>query len=87
MSATTTPEARDILDRAMKLSNAERETIAIELLDSLDGPPDDPDEVKKSWREEIAKRIEDIKTGRVQTIDAHEALDRVEQKLREKSGQ
>jgi putative addiction module component (TIGR02574 family) len=89
MSASTTPEmqeARELIDRALKLSPLARETIALELFDSLEGPPDDPDEVKKEWKDEIARRIGDLKSGRVVGIDADEALAAMRQRLREKYG-
>jgi putative addiction module component (TIGR02574 family) len=60
-----------------------REDIAIELLESVHHPPEDPAEVKKAWQEEIARRIEDIKAGRVQLLDADEVV----RQLREEFGE
>ena len=37
------------------------------------GPTEPADEVASAWRDEIARRIADVDSGRVQTIPAEEA--------------
>ena len=64
------PELRDEL---MKLSADERLELANELLDSV------PDEVvdplwQSEWADEIKRRIEDIRAGRVEGIDAEQVF-------------
>ncbi len=60
---------RDVLHQALDLSLKQRARIAQELIHSLDeGPPDDPEEVSKSWGKEIARRLDEIKSGRVKTV-------------------
>lgn len=89
MSTSLSPEmqaARELIDRALKMSPLAREAIALELFDSLEGPPDDPVEVRKEWKDEIARRIDDLKSGRVVGIDADEALAAMRQRIREKYG-
>lgn len=89
MSTPLTPEqerARAIIAQAMALPAELREDIAFELLNSVEPPPDDPEEVRKAWREEIARRVEDIEAGRVELVDAKQALAEARQRLRERYG-
>ncbi len=53
--------AVDILNRAKRLSPAERADIAAELLASLDGEPDK--DVEAAWTAEIQRRVERIRSG------------------------
>jgi putative addiction module component (TIGR02574 family) len=73
MSATTTPEARELIDRALKLSEAERETIALRLLESIDAPPNSF-ESKEALRAELQRRIEAIERGEMKTYTLEEAM-------------
>jgi len=84
-ASVETPEVRELLARAMRLSPAQRESIAFELLDSLE-PAQDSDEVKKAWRAELARRIRDIEEGKVDLLDAKESIARLRLHLREKFG-
>jgi hypothetical protein len=82
-----TPETEltsDLIERVRKLSPAAREELIILLIDEQLGPADDPELARKEWREDIARRIEDIKAGRVQLLDADEALARLEERLRQR---
>jgi len=79
-------EARELIDRAMQMSPIARESIAFELLDSLHGPPEDPEEVRQAWQAETARRVEEIETGRVRLLGAKESLARIEQELQERRG-
>ena len=73
MSVTTTPAVREIIDRALQLSPADREQIANELLGSV-YPPDDPEEVKKAWRAERQRRIDAIDNGTRKTYSLAETM-------------
>ena len=78
------------------LSRESKEQLVILLQEDLDGgpfigdlpeqPADDPAAVKSAWKEELARRIEDVRSGRVQAIDGYESLARIQKKLREKYG-
>jgi putative addiction module component (TIGR02574 family) len=52
----------------LTLLPAERAQIASALLSSLDDPADDQAEVPTSWTAEFRARIDDVRSGRVQTI-------------------
>ena len=61
--------SRDVLSQALTLPLKQRARIAHELLVSLDEePPDDPNEVAKAWDDEIARRVADLRTGRVKAV-------------------
>ncbi|HVL13778.1 MAG TPA: addiction module protein [Gemmata sp.] len=86
MSATTTPEtpeARDIIERALQLPPVERERIAHQLLDSV-YPPDDPEEVKRAWRAELQHRMDAIRDGTMKTYSVEETMAYLRQALAER---
>ncbi|HTS37925.1 MAG TPA: addiction module protein [Candidatus Solibacter sp.] len=67
-----TEEASDILKRALALPPEARAAIAGSLLESLDENPPDP-AVEAAWSEEIARRIEELDSGKVKPIPWAEA--------------
>jgi len=77
MSSATLKRA---LDLALELSESERAALAHDLLASLDGPPDA--DAQQAWEAEIVKRLDEFETGKVRTIDADEALRRIDARLR-----
>jgi putative addiction module component (TIGR02574 family) len=84
MPATMTPEADAVLETALKLSAAEREAIALRLLDSIDAPNsfDSPE----ALRAELQRRIEDIESGRVKALSPEEATAAVRKAREERGG-
>jgi len=67
-----TDEASDVLKRALALPPEARAAIAGTLLESLDENPPDPG-VEAAWSEEIARRIEELDSGKVKPIPWAEA--------------
>jgi putative addiction module component (TIGR02574 family) len=66
-----------LMSAALALPVPEREQFVHWLIESLD--PDDeasPDEVERAWDEELARRIEDVRSGRVRLIPSSEVLAR-----------
>ena len=61
-----TQEATELLKRALALPEKERADLAGSLLDSLDATVDE--NVDAAWQEEIARRMEEVKSGKVKTI-------------------
>jgi putative addiction module component (TIGR02574 family) len=59
------PEVSDLLKRALTLSADERAALANTLLDSLETTNEF---VQQAWDEEVARRIEDLKTGKAVTV-------------------
>ena len=59
-------EAGELLKQALTLSDKERAELASSLIDSLD-PTVDTD-AEEAWQEEIARRLEEVDSGRVKTV-------------------
>jgi putative addiction module component (TIGR02574 family) len=59
-------EAIELLKRALTLPLEERAELASSLMESLDLIQDE--DAEAAWQEEIARRIEDLRTGRVKTV-------------------
>jgi putative addiction module component (TIGR02574 family) len=72
-----THDATELLKRALALPSEERAELAGSLLESLDGADDDPAGVEAAWSEEIARRIEELDSGKVKTV----SLDTFRRKL------
>jgi putative addiction module component (TIGR02574 family) len=68
-------EATELLKRALTLPVAERAELAGSLIESLDEATDES--VKAAWNEEIARRMEDLDSGRVKPISLEEARRRL----------
>ena len=58
------PEASDLLKRALALPAEERAALANTLFDSLEGASES---VQEAWDKEVARRIADLKAGRAVT--------------------
>ncbi len=74
MSANT----EKILEQALSLNESERAELANSILESLE--PTDPD-ADSLWADEIKRRVEDLKAGRVETISWSEVRSELEAKL------
>ena len=61
---------RRVLDEALKLPVSDRAEVAGELLRSLDSdePEEDPAAVEAAWADEIARRAQDLASGRVKGL-------------------
>jgi putative addiction module component (TIGR02574 family) len=59
-------EAGELLKHALTLSDKERAELASSLIDSLDPTVDSDAEL--AWQEEIARRLEEVETGRIKTV-------------------
>lgn len=85
MSATVDPAVEipaDLIERGLQLPPAAQVRFANLLLDAAQGPPDDPELVRKEVKELIADRIEGYLSGRYKAVDAREMSQRVREKLR-----
>ena len=71
--------ASEIIASALSLPIAERTEVLIAIENSLvdaaldHGPEEPADEVEAAWADEIARRLDDIDSGRVKTIPSEEA--------------
>ncbi len=71
MNVTT----EQIAAAALALPEEDRLELADRLLESLDGPPDD--DIERAWADEIARRLEKVRSGKVATIPWEEARKRI----------
>lgn len=77
MSSATLKRA---LDLALELPESERAALAHDLIASLDGPADVG--AQQAWEVEIEKRLDELEAGNARTIDADEALRRIDDRFR-----
>jgi len=66
--ATTTElseEAEKLVPVLEALSEKDRAGLAHRLLAGLDGPEDDPAEVRAAWKAELQRRLEEIDSGTI----------------------
>jgi putative addiction module component (TIGR02574 family) len=71
--AQMTPQVSELLEKALELSAQERGLLAARLIDSLDNEPEE-EGVQAAWGEEIKRRVDDIRSGRVKTIPGEQVL-------------
>jgi putative addiction module component (TIGR02574 family) len=58
-------EARELLKKALALPDKERADLAGSLIDSLDAAVDE--DAEAAWQEEIVRRLEEVRSGKVKT--------------------
>lgn len=62
---------------ALTLPSEARARLADQLVESLDAPADPDSALDERWAAEARRRLEDVRSGRVQTISGEEAAARV----------
>ena len=60
------PETDELLQKAMSLPPEDRASLASSLIDSLDQTVDEDAEI--AWQQEIARRMDEVTSGKVKTI-------------------
>ena len=75
-----------LLAAAMGLPLGIREKFAKVLFASVDETLEGAGVVSEAWRDEFAKRIEELRSGKVQAVDGHATLLRLRQELRDRHG-
>ena len=70
-----TRETTELLRKALTLPVPERADLASSLIESLDGAEDEG--VEAAWDQEIARRMEEIDSGRVKPISLEQARRRL----------
>jgi putative addiction module component (TIGR02574 family) len=69
-----TREVAELLKRALALPVEERANLANTLIDSLDATVDE--DVEIAWQEEVRRRIDDLRSGRVNVIPWEEVREK-----------
>jgi putative addiction module component (TIGR02574 family) len=74
------PQVSEVLKKALTLSPQERGLLIDRLVDSLDeGPAEEG--VEEAWAEEIKRRVNDIRSGKVEMIPGGEVRRRLAARL------
>jgi putative addiction module component (TIGR02574 family) len=76
-----TPEASEVLAKAMQLSPQERELLIDQLVESLDEEPAEKG-AEGAWSEEIKRRVDEIRAGKVEMIPGEEVERRLAARMR-----
>jgi putative addiction module component (TIGR02574 family) len=71
--AQLTPQVSELLEKALALSTQERGALIDRLGESLDDEPAE-EGVEAAWDEEVKRRVDDIRSGRVKTIPGEQVL-------------
>jgi putative addiction module component (TIGR02574 family) len=71
--AQMTPQVSELLKKALSLSTHERGLLIDRLVESLDDEPAE-EGVEAAWDDEIKRRVDDIRSGRVKTIPGEQVL-------------
>jgi len=74
-----TQEADELLKKALTLPASDRATLAGSLIDSLDEA--DEASAQSAWHDEIARRIEELDSGKARTISWDKVRRRIATKL------
>jgi putative addiction module component (TIGR02574 family) len=78
--AQLTPQASDLLEKALTLSTHERGLLIDRLIESLEEGPLEAG-VDEAWAEEIKRRVDDVRSGRVEMISGEEVRRRLGRRL------
>ncbi len=73
-----------VLDAALELAEDERATLALRLIESLEGPRDE--DAEGEWAKEVARRVRDLRAGTAQVIPAADVRKRVRGRLSKMHG-
>jgi putative addiction module component (TIGR02574 family) len=83
--AQMTPQVSELLEKALALSTQERGLLIDRLVETLDNEPAE-EGVEAAWEEEIKRRVDDIRSGRVRMIPGEQVLGRLKARLRNARG-
>ena len=78
--AQMTPQASEVLEKALSLSEQERGLLIDRLIASLDDGAAD-EGVEEAWADEIKLRVDEVRSGKVETIPGDEVRRRLAARL------
>ena len=81
--AQMTSQVSELLEKALALSIKDRSVLISRLMQSLDDEDAPEEGVEAAWDEEIRRRIDDIRSGRVKTIPGEQVLGRLKARLKD----
>jgi putative addiction module component (TIGR02574 family) len=71
--AQMSAQGLEVLDKALALSTQDRGVLIHQLIESLDEEPAE-EGVEAAWDEEIKRRVDDVRLGRVKTIPGEQVM-------------
>jgi putative addiction module component (TIGR02574 family) len=71
--AQMSTQVSELLERALTLSTQERGLLIDRLIETLDNEPAE-EGVETAWGEEIRRRVDDVRSGRVKTVSGEQVL-------------
>jgi putative addiction module component (TIGR02574 family) len=71
--AEMTPQVSEVLEKALTFSTQERGLLIDRLIESLDEAPAE-EGVEEAWDEEIKRRVDEIRSGKVKMIPGEQVL-------------
>jgi putative addiction module component (TIGR02574 family) len=78
--AEMTPQVSEVLEKALALSTQERGLLIDHLIESLhEGPAEEG--VEESWADEIKRRVDEIRSGKIEMISGEEVRRRLAARL------
>lgn len=83
--AQMTAQFAEAMDKALALSLKERGLLIDRLVESLDDESAE-EGVEKAWAEEIKRRVDDVRLGRVETVAGERLRDRLNTRRRDARG-
>jgi putative addiction module component (TIGR02574 family) len=75
-----TPQISEVLQKALALSTQERGLLIDRLIQSLDDEPAE-EGLDEAWADEIKRRVDEIRSGKVQLIPGEEVRRRLAARL------
>lgn len=76
-------KTQNVIDKALRLTPAQRAEVAERILASLE--PEEDQDVELAWQQEIARRVAEVKSGKAKLIPWETVRKQVREKLRETS--
>lgn len=86
MTPTEAEEVRDLRERVMKLPPDAREKLALDVLRSVEQPPEDAEAARQAFREELQRRMDAVEAGTMKTYSVEETMARARRALAEGNG-
>ena len=83
--AQMTPQVLEVLDKALALSVKERGLLIDRLVESLDDEPAE-EGVEAAWDEEIKRRVDDVRSGKAETVPIERIKERLNARRRDVQG-
>jgi putative addiction module component (TIGR02574 family) len=79
--AQMSAQGLEVLDKALALSVKQRGLLIDRLVESLDDGPAE-EGVEEAWADEIKRRVDDVRLGRVKLIPGEEVIGRLKARRR-----